>query len=497
MLIWSQFILSLLLLATIKSSSTPKSTDEPQKKEAALSLGAVKVRGGVHDVLIVRERLVGRIAGTPIFAVEGVRLQYLGTTNPKMYSSEEVSMQNAVASFLSSAGFHYSKCTKGSECYDLSRTLACNFNLSCPSQDLSDYFLGNAEMLRVYAANGGAGSTVRVIRGLVKMSCFNPYNEGKLVCAAFVARTSSARTGPRLLSRGADTEGNASNTVEVETLLALKHKISSYLQVRGSIPFMWTQHPSWTTYNAPVEIFDTHKNAAMQDVSNQQVFDSHVGIMKKIYANMRVRFVSLIEEGPDNEGEYNLAATYKKMVDGSSEKGAFDYLPFSLTSEVSKKKKGPWIEALMGKLRPLNWTHLCADTREGEHQKDIVRVSCLSSLDRSSVVQRQISDSATRSMLMHLLYPERSDTAGTDLPLDMKEWMARSWVEIANCIAAQYAGTDAKKNDLILTGKGTLMGRIRDTTWMTAQRHINANYYDKEKLKTMRIIFGDSAVKAK
>jgi hypothetical protein len=177
----------------------------------------------------------------------------------------------------------------------------------------------------------------------------------------------------------------------------------------------------------------------------------------------------------------------------------FDFYPFNLNSAVSGRKTAAadkeeaWFTALRNfiNLDAVNFTAVKED-KVIQTQLAIIIASCLSTLDRSSAVQRQISDFLAYNMLADLL--KRAEKKTVEMPADMKQWMAHGWVDVANTIAEQYAGTKAKKNDLILTGKSTIMGRIYDWTWLTGLRHLNANYFDKKKKEIMEIVFGKNAV---
>ena len=61
----------------------------------------------------------------------------------------------------------------------------------------------------------------------------------------------------RFLIRGADNNGNVANCVEIEEVLIYEEKdniiINSFVQMRGSIPLLWTQEPT-ITLNPKIEI---------------------------------------------------------------------------------------------------------------------------------------------------------------------------------------------------------------------------------------------------
>ena len=61
-----------------------------------------------------------------------------------------------------------------------------------------------------------------------------------------IARRGVSRAGTRYWRRGADLQGNVANFVESEQLLTFAdhNVVSSYVQVRGSLPILWSQAPN-------------------------------------------------------------------------------------------------------------------------------------------------------------------------------------------------------------------------------------------------------------
>ena len=61
----------------------------------------------------------------------------------------------------------------------------------------------------------------------------------------FLSYRSRFRTGTRFWVRGADVSGNVANFNETEQIIEVKGVgIASYVQTRGSMPFLWAQIPN-------------------------------------------------------------------------------------------------------------------------------------------------------------------------------------------------------------------------------------------------------------
>ena len=91
---------------------------------------------------------------------------------------------------------------------------------------------------------------------------------GKRMSLILVSRRSRFFAGTRYLKRGINEAGFCANYVETEQILSVPSNralfdqlpyLSSYIQVRGSMPFFWSQTPSAVTPKPPI-IIDKQKD---------------------------------------------------------------------------------------------------------------------------------------------------------------------------------------------------------------------------------------------
>lgn len=59
--------------------------------------------------------------------------------------------------------------------------------------------------------------------------------------ACILSRLSCERAGTRFNVRGVNDDGHVANFVETEQIIFLDNKVSSYVQIRGSVPLFWEQ----------------------------------------------------------------------------------------------------------------------------------------------------------------------------------------------------------------------------------------------------------------
>ena len=84
-------------------------------------------------------------------------------------------------------------------------------------------------------------------------TCETPF--GTLVRLTLLARRSRHYAGTRYLKRGISDAGHVANDVEVEQIVDDQDgHLSSFLQMRGSIPVCWSQEPNATVPRPPIEI---------------------------------------------------------------------------------------------------------------------------------------------------------------------------------------------------------------------------------------------------
>jgi hypothetical protein len=140
-----------------------------------------------------------------------------------------------------------------------------------------------------------------VINGFVGIRNVSDYSEE--FNYIIISRKDTRRSGMRFLVRGNDKNGFAANYVETEHIVVEKKRnentktnLLSYIQVRGSIPFMWTQCPN-LQLNPKIALNDDYSE-------NVNSFRKHVTEMKDNYG--RVILINLIDKKKDQKiiGEY-------------------------------------------------------------------------------------------------------------------------------------------------------------------------------------------------
>ena len=321
-----------------------------------------------------------------------------------------------------------------------------------------------------------------------------------------IGRKDTRRSGVRLLIRGADSEGNVSNSCESEEIVIYKPSnkeeinLASFVQVRGSIPLMWTQEPSLqlNPQIRPRNDFDV----------NATVFKIHIDKLLNTYN--AVCCINLVDQKKDQKviGDYysNLIQNYKEKNRDVSNK--IDYAWFDFHAEC-KKLKYENIKKLFKKnsvhkcLNSYGYTHLVLKSNILEqipneekifdyllkHQNNLIfkqiqkgtfRTNCIDSLDRSNVVQSTFA----RYFLFKILYElnisfkqPSEDDVFQKFQGEFEKVFKVIWADHGDGISLPYSGTGAMKSDFVRTGKRTYAGNLQDGIISLTRFYIN-NFRD-------------------
>jgi phosphatidylinositol 3,5-bisphosphate 5-phosphatase len=97
---------------------------------------------------------------------------------------------------------------------------------------------------------------VPVAHGFFRQLHFSLF--GKSLCLSLLARRSRFFAGTRYLKRGANADGFVANEVETEQIVDdTQGHLSSFVQMRGSVPVFWMQRTNIALPKPPIEMQPT------------------------------------------------------------------------------------------------------------------------------------------------------------------------------------------------------------------------------------------------
>lgn len=316
--------------------------------------------------------------------------------------------------------------------------------------------------------------------------------DGEKFQLLFISRRSRNRQGTRFTKRGIDAQGNTANFVETEQVLIFPSgKVTSYVQIRGSIPLLWSS-PVHCKYDPKVYI-DGATDKSIEYATN------HVKKTLELYSDNAGRsslsFINLIDNKPKKD-QGKLGMAFKKTIDGvrsnftSAQAKRIRYTWWDFHAET--KKKGKWsnlaklliqCEGEFGAQR-----YFCKEANGvvSSWQMGVIRTNCMDNLDRTNVVQSLF---ARRSLLWQLNKAETADVMNTPYSAFEKRYKG-VWANNANSMSLNYAGTGALKVDFTKTGKVTMKGKYNDGVNAVKRYFIN-NFFDAEKQDSIDILLGN------
>lgn len=329
----------------------------------------------------------------------------------------------------------------------------------------------------------------------------------------FISRRSRYRQGCRFTRRGVDDHGNVANFVETEQILLFPDgKITSFVQIRGSIPVHWSS-PVHMRYEPAVQIDDDrtksidwcekHTNQ-LADMYCDNDFNCHsilfVNLVdnKKDQAKLGVEFKETIDAvqkrlvvaANSNNGGHNNINNASKM-----QAPELAYIWFDFHAEC--KKKGKWnnlsklVKQIDDKFRTQRFFCKLSSGIVSSWQCGVVRTNCMDNLDRTNVIQSLM---ARRSLLMQLGKKSILDNPNADVmntPWKKFELKYKKvWAQNADALSIMYAGTGALKVDFTLTGKRTFKGMYNDGVNACMRYYIN-NFTDGIKQDAIDVMLGN------
>lgn len=466
-------------------------------------LGIKKLIRNTYLIVITSAKSIARICEEPIYELRKAELIPFktGLAPDKDLDYWEDVYKSMIENVLKVPGFYFSPT------YDLTNTLQRNYinksknktsNSQC-DETIGDYFderfLWNGSLVEDFRKAGEslARFWVPLIHGFISSKRLYI---GIDINWTLISRRSSKRAGTRFNSRGIDNEGNVSNFVETEQIvddyhfeeITLDNPIrsssnpkpytqTSFVQVRGSIPLIWSQKANYR-YKPAIDI-----NRNLDQIRPMQV---HFEELLNFYKDVSV--VNLIDSrGHEGELEYE----FSKMMEQLNTKYNIPYHYFDFHKECSKMRYHN-LAILLGKLEKQMESYGCFTVdHEGQIkslQNGVIRSNCIDSLDRTNVFQSRIAMEALKQQVRQLNGGERF-TKIDDYP-PLRDTFNIAWANNADTLSIQYAGTPALKTDFTRTGKRTRIGMIKDGV-NSLTRYVTNNFCDDYRQDAIDLFLGN------
>ncbi|NWW01652.1 SYNJ1 protein, partial [Oreocharis arfaki] len=290
------------------------------------------------------------------------------------------------------------------------------------------------------------------------------YAAHKQAKACLISRLSCERAGTRFNVRGTNDDGHVANFVETEQVIYLDDSVSSFIQIRGSVPLFWEQ--------PGLQVGSHRVRMSRGFEANAPAFDRHFQTLKNLYGKQII--VNLLGA---KEGEHMLSKAFQSHMKASEHSADIKMVNFDYHQMV----KGGKAEKLQSVLKPqvqkfLECGFFHFDGKEVKRsQSGTVRTNCLDCLDRTNSVQAFFGLEMLTKQLEVLGLAEKPQ-----LVTRFQEVFRSMWSVNGDSVSKIYAGTGA------LEGKAKA-GKLKDGA-RSVTRTIQNNFFDSSKQEAIDVL---------
>ncbi|KAJ8280126.1 hypothetical protein GJAV_G00050820 [Gymnothorax javanicus] len=420
-------------------------------------LGVLQLNLGdatLHSLVLVTGCMsVGKVQDSEVFRVtstEFVSLRNDPTDDDKIADVRKV---------LNSGNFYFAWSSSG-----VSLDLSLNAYRRVKEDTTDHRFFWNQSMqlpLKHYGVNC-EDWLLRVMCGGVEIRTIYAGHQQAKACV--ISRLSSERAGTRFNVRGSNDDGQVANFVETEQVIFLDDKVSSFIQIRGSIPLFWEQ--------PGIQVGSHRVKLSRGFEANAPAFERHFSKLRRLYGDQLI--VNLLGM---KEGEHMLSKAFQGHLKSSVHASAVGMVNFDYHRMVRSGKT----ENLQSALKP-QVAHFLEDcgvffySREGgvqRCQKGTIRANCLDCLDRTNSVQAFLASEMVPRQLADLGLTEK-------LLSRFQEAFRAMWSVNGDAISKIYTGTK------VLEGRAKT-GKLKDGA-RSVSRTIQNNFFDSSKQEAIDIL---------
>ncbi|KAH0624865.1 hypothetical protein JD844_032731, partial [Phrynosoma platyrhinos] len=420
-------------------------------------LGVLRLNLGdtlLHYLVLVTGCMsVGKIQESEVFRVTSTDLISL-----RIDPSDEERISE-VRKVLNSGNFYFAWSSTG-----VSLDLSLNAHRSMQEQSTDNRFFWN-QSLHLHLKHYGVNCDdwlLRLMCGGVEIRTI--YAAHKQAKACIISRLSCERAGTRFNVRGTNDDGHVANFVETEQVIFLDECISSFIQIRGSIPLFWEQ--------PGLQVGSHRVRMSRGFEANAPAFDRHFRTLKSMYGKQII--VNLLGS---KEGEHMLSKAFQSHLKASEHADDIKMVNFDYHQMV----KGGKAEKLHTILKPqiqkfLDCGFFFFDGKEVQRtQSGTIRTNCLDCLDRTNSVQAFVGLEMLTKQLEVLGLTEKPQ-----LVTRFQEVFRSMWSVNGDSVSKIYAGTGA------LEGKAKA-GKLKDGA-RSVTRTIQNNFFDTSKQEAIDIL---------
>ncbi|KAJ6413361.1 hypothetical protein OIU84_006205 [Salix udensis] len=250
---------------------------------------------------------------------------------------------------------------------------------------------------------------------------------------------------------------------------------SSFVQVRGSIPFIWEQVVD-LTYKPKFEI--------VRPEEAPRVAERHFLDLRKKYGSILA--VNLVNK---HGGEGRLSEKFEnamhRVIGDDVRYLHFDF--HKICGHVHFEHLSILYDQIVDFLEKNGYLLLNEKGEKMKEQTGVVRTNCIDCLDRTNVTQSMIGRRMLEIQLRRIGVFGAEETISSHPNFD--ESYKILWANHGDEISIQYSGTPALKGDFVRFGQRSIQGILNDG-WNSLARYYLNNFSDGTKQDSIDLLQG-------
>ncbi len=429
-------------------------------------VGAITLVAGTYLIVVTESLFVTNILEHQIYKVTDVDFILVQQNASRRHDSNYLEMLKTI--LVKEEAFYFSPTT------NICLNLQDNFSKNSRPHAAKKFFW-NHHLSTKLISMGLQSFVLPMIRGLVQ--CYNDCyinNQNDRFTFGMITRTSCKRAGTRYNCRGIDEHGHAANFVETEQFIIYQGQLSSFVQVRGSVPILWSQTPDgWKDYTPQIKLESQYA------LGHANVFEKHVSDLKKSYPGDLICL-----DLCNAMNEQKLTVMYRRL----SEDANIKYIHFDLHL-LCQGLNFERLEERLDKIPEFNSIgyfkykfgeqELLSFDQEPvlKKQQGVFRTNCLDCCDRTNLTQSYIAKKVLLAQLFDLGIIGTKTISLLAYP-KLERVFNHFWTSNGDIVSKLYTGTGALMADYTRTGQRSVTGLLNDGL-NSVTRYMKNNFGDE------------------
>ncbi|XP_018507948.2 phosphatidylinositol-3-phosphatase SAC1 [Pyrus x bretschneideri] len=481
--------------------------------------GCIKFLESYYLILVTKRRQIGSICGHAIYSIEEsqlITIPHVTIQTDVAHSKTELRYKKLLSSVDLTKDFFYSYS------YPIMQRLQKNvLSMGEEGMPFDNIFVWNAYLTQAIRSRcNNTIWTIALVHGHFKQIRLSIF--GRDFSVSLVSRRSRHFAGTRYLKRGVNDRGRVANDVETEQIIldeevgSCKGKMSSVVQMRGSIPLFWSQEASRLSpkpdiilqrydptyqatklhfedlamrYGNPVIVLNLIKTVEKRprEMMLRREFASAVGYLNQIFSKENhLKFIHWDFHKFAKSKSANVLAVLGAVASEALDLTGFYY---SGKPSVVKRRLNQLSQTSTGRESDVIQQKK-NDNFSGEpphFQSGVLRTNCIDCLDRTNVAQYAYGLAALGRQLhaMGLTNLPKVDPDSTIAAALMDMYQS-----MGDALAQQYGGS-AAHNTVFLERQGKWKATTQSREFLKSiKRYYSNAYTDGEKQDAINLFLG-------